>query len=89
LDTDDDSSIPKRESATVLKPWESQSLSAIISFEFSHFPFFERLCLTAWLRPGCHNTRIIKYAEAEHGGADRPWVDLLSVDRSTRVVLPK
>jgi len=84
LDTDDDSSIRKRESAARLKPWGLHSLTAIIPSEFSHSPFFERPCFTAWLRPGCPNTRIIRYAEAEHG-TDRPWVDFLPAERPARV----
>jgi len=87
LDTDDDSSIPKRESATRLKPWELQPLSAIIPSDFSYSPFFEQPCLTAWLRPGCQNTCIIRYAEAAHG-ADWPWIDFLPVERPTFCVGP-
>jgi hypothetical protein len=94
LDTDDDSSIRKRESAARLKPWGLHSLTAIIPSEFSHSlpaeasaqagPFFEQPCLTGWLHPGCQNTRIIRYANAEHG-TDRPWVDFLPAERPARV----
>lgn len=85
LDTDDDSSIRKRESAARLKPWGLHSFTAIIPSEFSHSPFFEQPCLTAWLRLGCQNTRILRYRKSEHGGADRPWVDFLSLERLTGV----
>jgi hypothetical protein len=84
LDTDDDSSIRKRESAARLKPLGLHSLTAIIPSEFSHSPFFEQPCLTAWLHPGCQNTRIIRYAKAEHG-ADWPWVDFLTAERPASV----
>jgi len=105
LDTDDDSSVRKRESAARLKPWGLHSFTPIIPSEFSHSlpaeaparaedsaaggsaqagPFFEQPCLTAWLHPGCQDTRIIRYAKAEHG-ADRPWVDFLPAERPARV----
>jgi hypothetical protein len=84
LDTDDDSSIRKRESSARLKPWGLHPLSAIISSEFSHSPFFEQSCLTTWLRLGSQNTRLIKYGKAEHG-ANWPWVDFLPIERPTRV----
>jgi hypothetical protein len=84
LDTDDDSSIRKRESAAREKPWGLYSLTAIIPSEFSHSPFFEQSCLTAWLRLGSQNTRLIKYGKAEHG-ADWPCVDFLPIERPTRV----
>jgi hypothetical protein len=94
LDTDDDSSIRKRQPAARLKPWGLHSLTAILPVEFSHSlpaeasaqagPFLEKPCLTAWLHPGCKNTRLIGYGKAEHG-ADRPWVDFLTAERPTRV----
>jgi hypothetical protein len=84
LDTDDDSSIRKRESAARLKPHGFHSLTAIFPSEFSHSPFFEQSCLTAWSCPGSQITRHIKYGKAEHG-ADRPWVDFLPVERPARV----
>ncbi|MFH1136161.1 MAG: hypothetical protein V1816_08750 [Pseudomonadota bacterium] len=83
MDTDDDSSIRKRESAARLKPRGLHSLSAIFSTEFSHHPFFERPCLTAWLHPGSQKTRLIKYGKAEHG-ADWPWVDFQPMELPTR-----
>jgi hypothetical protein len=84
LDTDDDSSIRMRESAAREKQWGLHSLTTIFSSEFSHFPFFEQPCLTAWLRPGCQNTRLIRYGKAEHG-EDRPGVDFQPMERPTRV----
>jgi hypothetical protein len=94
LDTDDDSSVRKRESAAREKPWGLHSLTAIFPSEFSHSlpaeasaqagPFFEQPYLTAWLHPCCQNTRLIRYGKAEHG-ADRPWVDFLPAERPTRV----
>jgi hypothetical protein len=56
----------------------------MIPSEFSRSPFFEQPCLTAWLRPGCQNTRLIKYGKAEHV-ADWPWFDFLPIERPTRV----
>jgi hypothetical protein len=95
LDTDDDSSIRKRESAARLKPWGLHPLSANIPSEFSHSlpaeasaqagPFFEQPCLTAWVRPGFQNPRTGRYAEDGHYGADRSWVDSLTVEQSTCV----
>jgi hypothetical protein len=86
LDTDDDSSIRKRESAVQEKPWGMHSLTAIFPSEFSHYTFFEHPCLTTWLRLGCQNTRLIRYDKAEHG-ADWPWVDFLPIERTRRVRL--
>jgi hypothetical protein len=84
LDPDDNSSIRKRESAARLKPWVLHSLTAIIPSESSHSPFLEQSCLTAWLRPGCQNTRLIKYGKAEQG-ADWPWVVFLPIERPSHV----
>jgi hypothetical protein len=86
LDTDEGSSVRKRESAAHEKPWGLYSLTAIILSEFSHGTFFEQPCLTAWVRLACQNTRLLRYEKVEHG-ADWPWVDFLPIERPTRVRL--
>jgi len=83
LDTGDDFSNQKRESAVRDEPWGLHPLAEIILSEFSLSPFFEQPYLTARSILGWRNVNLIRYNKVEHG-AGWSWVDYLFIERPTR-----